>query len=80
MVERFTKETFTHLVERNVRKDRVSYVEAIIDICKDNEIDPSDVPILFDDILKQRVKDESERLGATKKTRENRSDIQGTLF
>lgn len=80
IAQRFTKESFTHTVERIVRKDKLTYVEAVIDICAEHEIDPRDAPQLFEDILKQRIKAEAGRLGSTKKTRGNRTEQPRTLF
>jgi len=80
IIQRFTKESFTHQVERIVRKDKLTYIEAIIDICSENEIDPRDAPQLFEDILRQRIKDEAARRGSTKKTREDRVTQHRALF
>lgn len=80
IAQRFTKESFTHTIERIVKKDKVSYISAIVDVCAEHDIDVRDVPVLFEDILKQRIKDEAARRGSTKKTRGARTPQHNLLF
>ena len=39
----FTKKSFSNLVQERVKKDRSTYLEAIIEICKERMIDPEDI-------------------------------------
>jgi hypothetical protein len=51
----FTKESLAAKVEKLVRTDHLTYVEAIIHICDDTGIDPADIAKLVTGALKDKV-------------------------
>lgn len=53
------KKSFSKLVEQLVLKERLSYMEAILHICKEREIDPRDIGKLITPPLKGKVESEA---------------------
>lgn len=64
----FTKKSFSELIEKRVRSDRSTYIDAIIDICKERMTDPEDVVKLLSNPIKAKLEAEGMNLGYLKKT------------
>jgi DNA-binding Xre family transcriptional regulator len=56
-----TKQELAILTERLVRSDNLSYVEAIIHICDDLDLDPEDIAKMVTGPLKDKVEIEAMR-------------------
>lgn len=56
-----TKKRFTKLVETKVEKTNMTYMDAIISVCEDRELDPGEIGNLIGPILKDKV--EAEAIG-----------------
>lgn len=65
-----TKKTFSDLVEKEVRRLKCGYLEAIIEICKERELDPTDVAKLVSNPIKARLEAEGMNEGYLKKKNE----------
>ena len=65
-----TKKSFSELIENKVKEDRSSYLDAIIDICKDKMIDPEDIVKLLSNPIKAKLEAEGMNLGYLKKQNE----------
>jgi|TARA_R110000822_G_scaffold66857_5_gene163164 hypothetical protein len=50
------------MVEEIVHKKRLSYIDAIVDLCDDTNIDPEDVGKFISNILKDKVEAEARNL------------------
>jgi hypothetical protein len=61
-----TKKKFTKLVEDKVIAARVGYIDAVIEVCKDRAIDPSDVNSLISPIIKSKIEAEAISLNMIK--------------
>lgn len=57
--EIFTKVTFTALVERIVKTEKMTYMEAILHICDERQIDPLDIGKLISPSIKAKVEAEA---------------------
>lgn len=66
----FTKKSFSNLVQDRVKKDRSTYLDAIIDICKERMIDPEDIVKLLSNPIKAKLEAEGMNLGYLKKKNE----------
>ena len=66
----FTKKSFSELIENKVKTDRSSYLDAIIDVCKDRMIDPEDIAKLLSNPIKAKLEAEGMNLGYLKKKNE----------
>lgn len=66
----YTKKSFSELIEKRVRDDRSSYLDAIIDVCKERMTDPEDVVKLLSNPIKAKLEAEGMNLGYLKKTNE----------
>jgi uncharacterized protein YdhG (YjbR/CyaY superfamily) len=55
-------------VEKFVQTDEMSYTEAIIDICKDKDIDPEDIAKIIRGPLKDKLEAEAMELNIIKRT------------
>lgn len=66
----FTKKSFSELIETKVKKDRSSYLDAIIDVCKERMIDPEDIAKLLSNPIKAKLEAEGMNLGYLKKKNE----------
>lgn len=64
----FTKKSFSELIEKRVVHDRSSYLDAIIDVCKERMTDPEDVVKLLSNPIKAKLEAEGMNLGYLKKT------------
>jgi len=50
---------FTKLIEESVTKNKISYMESILDICDKNDIDPEDVKKFVSPIIKNKLEAEA---------------------
>ena len=50
---------FTKLIEESVTKNKLSYMDSILDICDKNDIDPVDVKKFISPIIKNKVEAEA---------------------
>jgi hypothetical protein len=50
------------MVEEVVHKKKLSYIDAIVDLCGDTNIDPEDVAKFISNILKDKVEAEARNL------------------
>lgn len=66
----FTKKSFSELIENKVKKERSSYLDAIIDVCKERMIDPEDIAKLLSNPIKVKLEAEGMNLGYLKKKNE----------
>ncbi len=66
----FTKKSFSELIEKRVRDDRSSYLDAIIDVCKERMTDPEDVVKLLSNPIKAKLEAEGMNLGYLKRSNE----------
>ena len=66
----FTKKSFSELIEKRVREDRSTYLDAIIDVCKERMTDPEDVVKLLSNPIKAKLEAEGMNLGYLKRTNE----------
>ena len=66
----YTKKSFSDLIEKRVREDRSSYLDAIIEICKERMTDPEDVVKLLSNPIKAKLEAEGMNLGYLKRTNE----------
>lgn len=71
-IQFMTKSKFTKLIESCVREKRLSYIDAIVHICEEAEIDPSDAKKYISQSIKQKVEVEAQELNFLPK--------QNTLF
>jgi uncharacterized protein YdhG (YjbR/CyaY superfamily) len=55
-------------VEKYVHGDQMSYTEAIVDICKDKEIDPEDIAKIIKGPLKDKLEAEAMERNIIKRT------------
>jgi hypothetical protein len=65
-----TKKSFSELIEKKVREDRSTYLEAIIDTCQERMIDPEDIVKLLSNPIKAKLEAEGMNLGYLKRTNE----------
>lgn len=54
-----TKKKFTKLVEDKVSNLKIGYIEAVIEVCNDRDIDPSDIGNLISPIVKDKIEAEA---------------------
>jgi len=57
-----TKGEVTRLVEGLVRTEKMSYMEAVLHICKEKEIDPLDIGKVIDKPIKSKIEAEAQSL------------------
>jgi hypothetical protein len=66
----YTKKSFSELVEKRVKDDRSTYIDAIISICQERMADPEDVAKLLSNPIKAKLEAEGMNLGYLKKQNE----------
>lgn len=57
-----TKLKFSKLVEKTVLSKKLSYIDAVVDICEENNIDPLDVKKFLSKIVKEKIEAEARSL------------------
>ena len=69
MSEEFlTKSKFSKMIEEAVVQKKLSYMDAILDICEKNDIDPEDVRKFVSPIIKDKLEAEAMSLNLLPKT------------
>lgn len=53
-----TKKKFALMVEDLVHKNRMTYMDSILKVCKDRELDPSDIGKLISPAIKDKLEAE----------------------
>ena len=56
------KNHFTKMIESNAREKNLSYMEAIIDICEENDLEPEDIAKYISGIIKDKLEAEARSL------------------
>jgi len=59
---------FGLIIEDVVKKQRIPYMDAVIKYCEDNDIDLSSVGPLINKSLKEKIKEEAQRLNLVEKS------------
>ena len=59
---------FALTIESIVKEKRISYMDAILKFCEDNDIDPSSVGSLINKSLKEKIQLEAEKLNLIEKS------------
>lgn len=66
----FTKKSFSELIESKSSQNKSSYLDTIIDVCKERMIDPEDIAKLLSNPIKAKLEAEGMNLGYLKKKNE----------
>lgn len=61
-----TKKRFAKLVESKVEETHMSYMDAIVSVCEDRELDPGEIGNLIGPVLKDKVEAEAVSLNLMK--------------
>ena len=61
-----TPNKFALIIEYIVKSKRISYIDAILEYCKDNEIDPSNTKSKINKTLKEKIAFEAQNLNMLK--------------
>ena len=62
MIDVLNREKFSQIVERIVIEKKISYMDAIVWWCEENEFDIQDVNKLVSPLIKEKIKVEAENL------------------
>jgi hypothetical protein len=54
-----TKKKFAKLIEEKVISAKISYIDAVIEVCNDRDLDPGDVGKLISPIIKDKIEAEA---------------------
>lgn len=65
-----TKSEFSKLVEKNVLDKKMSYMEAVLMVCEDHDIDPEDVRKFVSTPIQEKIEGEAMRLNLIPRTSE----------
>ena len=57
-----TPNKFALIVENIVKDKKISYIDAILDYCTDNEIDPANTRSMINKTLKEKIAYEAQKL------------------
>ena len=57
-----TKKRFSKLIEERVEKRKMAYMDAVLEICDEREIDPSEIGKLVSPIIKDKIEAEAVNL------------------
>jgi hypothetical protein len=68
MIEVLNKEKFSHMVEKLVIAKRISYMDAIVWWCEENEFEIEDTAKLLCPLIKEKIKVEAQDLNYLEKT------------
>ena len=61
-----TPNKFALIIENIVKEKKISYIDAILEYCKDNEIDPSNTKSMINKNLKEKIAYEAQNLNMLK--------------
>jgi len=65
--EFLTKSKFSRKVIDTVREHKSSYMDAVIHLCEEHEIDPADVRKFLSNVVKEKIEAEAQSLNYLKK-------------
>jgi hypothetical protein len=68
MIEVLNKEKFSHMIEKLVIAKRISYMDAIVWWCEENEFEIEDTAKLLCPLIKEKIKVEAQDLNYLEKT------------
>lgn len=57
-----TKSEFSKLVEKNVLEKKMSYMDSVLAVCEDHDIDPEDVRKFISIPIQEKIEGEAMRL------------------
>ena len=60
--EFLTKAKFTKMVETSVMSHKHSYMDAVLDLCDKNSVDPGDVKKFISPVIQDKIEAEARRL------------------
>ena len=60
--EFLTKSKFTKMVETSVMSHKHSYMDAVLDLCNKNSVDPGDVKKFISPVIQDKIEAEARRL------------------
>lgn len=60
--EFLTKSKFTKMVETSVMEHKHSYMDAVLDLCDKNSVDPGDVKKFISSVIQDKIEAEARRL------------------
>ena len=61
-----TPNKFALIIENMVKEKKIRYIDAILEYCKDNEIDPSNTKSMINKNLKEKIAYEAQNLNMLK--------------
>ena len=59
---------FSLIIEGIVKEKKITYMDAVVIYCEKNDIDPSSIGPLVNKSLKEKIKEEAEKLNLVKKS------------
>jgi len=59
---------FSLIIEDIVKEKKITYMDAVISYCEKNDIDPSSIGPLVNKSLKEKIKEEAEKLNLVEKS------------
>ena len=59
---------FAMIIEGIVKEKKMSYMDAVVKYCGDNDIDTASVGPLVNKVLKEKIKEEAENLNLVEKS------------
>jgi len=59
---------FSLIIEGIVKEKKITYMDAVISYCENNDIDPSSIGPLVNKSLKEKIKEEAEKLNLVEKS------------
>jgi len=57
-----SKQKFTRMIEDCVRTKRLTYIDAVVDICEKNKLEIEDIKKYISDPVKEKIEAEARRL------------------
>lgn len=60
--EFLTKSKFAKMIEHNVAQKKHSYIDAVIDVCEDMQLDLTDVKKFISPVIENKIEAEARRL------------------
>ena len=65
-----TKQKFTRMIEDCVRMKRLTYIDAVVDICEKNKLEIEDIKKYISEPVKEKIEAEARRLNYLPRTNE----------
>ena len=62
-----TKAKLTKLIQHTVLEKRLTYIDAIVDICEENKIEIEDISKFLSPVVKEKIEVEAMNLNYTKR-------------